>query len=81
MSESYASDNVSKIYTVEFSSVLGDVPDIKEVLGQINSTVNETVKGEATGSLIQLNIQGTVTNLFDVSNVTSVCPGLFSQMK
>ena len=72
VTESFSSDNVSKIYTVQFNSAFGDVPDIEEVFGEVNSTVKETTKGVASGSKIQLNIEGAYTNLFDVTNNTDV---------
>jgi len=72
VNESLANDNVSLIYSIQFSSSLGDVPDIEERLGLVNFTQNETVKGQPSGSQIQLNIQGAVTNLFDITNNSDV---------
>ena len=72
VSESPASGNVSKIFSIQFNSLLGDVPEIQEVFGMVNFTVNETIKGEANGSKIQLSIGDTFTNLFDFTNVYDV---------
>ena len=66
------SDGYSIIYTVTFSSDLGDVPNILEVLGLVNFTLNETVTGSPSGNRIQLQIQNSKTNLFTVSNKQSV---------
>jgi hypothetical protein len=72
VSESFSMDGVSKIYAVQFCSDLGDVPDIQEVLGLVNYTITENVKGVASGKKIQLNIEGTSTNLFSYTNYTDV---------
>jgi hypothetical protein len=72
VTQSLASDGFSNIYTVTFSSDLGDVSDIVEVLGLVNFTLNETVTGSPSGNRIQLQIQNSNTNLFTVSNQNSV---------
>ncbi len=65
-------DRSYPIYTVTFSSDLGDVPNILEVLGLVNYTFTETVTGSPSGNRIQLQIQNSKTNLFTVSNKQSV---------
>ena len=77
VTESLAMDGVSKIYSVQFCPSLGDVSEIQEVLGLVNYTITENTKGEASGSKVQLNIQGTNTNPFDHANYTDVIDLLF----
>ena len=72
VSQSLDIDGYSIIYTVTFSSDLGDVPNILEVLGLVNFTLNEAVTGSPSGNRIQLQIQNSKTNLFTVSNKQSV---------
>jgi hypothetical protein len=72
VTQSLDSDGYSIIYTVTFSSDLGDVPNILEVLGLVNFTLTEAVTGSPSGNRIQLQIQNSKTNLFTVSNKQSV---------
>ena len=80
VTQAIALDGVSIIYSVQFSSDLGDVPLITEVLGLVNVTVTEATKGQASGKRIQLNIQNTTTSLFNVKNSTDVV-FVFSALK
>ena len=59
------------IYSVEFSADFGDVPLISEVLGCVNSTISESIKGEPTGNKIQLIIQNATTNLVDLKETAT----------
>lgn len=72
VSESLASDGVSTLYSVSFSSDLGNVDSIEEVFGLVNFTINETISGSASENKFQLNIGNLKTKLFSINNATSV---------
>jgi hypothetical protein len=59
-------------YTVVFCSDLGDVPNIEEVNGLVNSNVNEITSGIPSGKRVQLLIDSVATNLFDYTNTSDV---------
>ena len=62
----------TQIYTIVFCSDLGDVSNIVEVNGLVNSNVNEITSGIPSGKRIQLVINSVATNLFDYTNSTDV---------
>ena len=59
-------------YTVVFCSDLGDVSNIEEVNGLVNSNVNEITSGIPSGKRVQLLIDSVATNLFDYTNTSDV---------
>ena len=72
VTDSLADDGVSQIYSVSFSSDLGNVDYIEEVFGLVNFTINETISGSPSENKFQLNIGNFKTNLFSANNATSV---------
>ena len=51
--------------------IAGDVPDIIEVSGKVNSTTTEVTKGIATQSRFQYKIQNAWTNLINFNDTDS----------
>lgn len=71
VTESLKEDQVSKVYTVQFSIDLGDVPNIEEISGNVAATIEEKTKGISNGTKIQLTIQNATTNLFDMNDTAT----------
>jgi hypothetical protein len=66
------SDNVdSKLFTIEFPSIFGDVSAISEVSGNVLFTSSELVKGAPSGSGFQLLIENQPTNLLNLNDTPS----------
>ena len=68
VNETLGEDGVSKVYIVQFHSDLGDVPNLVEALGAVNSTIvqlNDT-SNESTKS--QIVIDGIPSDVFDLIN-------------
>ena len=72
VTESLSDDNINKIYTVTFSSDLGDVDFLSEVFGVVNFTINEVQAGIASENQFQLNINNYRTSLINMTDQKSV---------
>lgn len=68
VTQKLADDGVSIVYSVKFSSDLGDVSMIQETTSNVNAVIIETVKGVPSGNRFQLVIQNGKTGLFKFSD-------------
>ena len=66
VTQSSSPDDITRIFLVQFSSSLGDVPLLEETLKNVEFTAEETIKGSPSGSKVQLMIQNKPTPLFDL---------------
>ncbi len=60
-----------KNYTIEFSADLGNVSNIREVLGKANAQVVKLREGKFTGLKTYMFLDGVATNLFALNDTTN----------
>lgn len=68
VTEELADDGVSKNYTVTFDANLGDVPNLAEALGYVNTTVVQLNSHSGLTTMSQVVIDDVPSDLFDVVN-------------
>ena len=64
-------DGVSLVYFVKFAADLGEVPELQEISGNVNSTITIYAQASLTGTKTSLVINSVPTALFSFNDSAS----------